>query len=109
MNWGSAPNLTVAYIYFSSVLVQPPTIVCKLVEIHPANSKILFFTMDIFRFFPGDFHIGATRGEVSEEVTTQVPWWVHGVFLKACHFLLKGMRSFDGEATVEHCVYHVNL
>lgn len=64
--------------------------------------------MDIFRFFPGDFHIGATRGEVSEEVTTQVPWWVHGVFLKACHFfMLKGMRSFDGEVTVEHCVYHV--
>lgn len=89
--------------------VQPPTIVCKLVEIHPAIPRSFFLTMEIFCFFffSGDFHIGATRGEVSEEVTTQVPWWVHGVFLKACHFLLKGMRFFDGEVTVEHGVYHV--
>lgn len=80
-------------IYFSSVLVQPPTIVCKLVEIHPAIPRSFFLTMDIFRFFreiskKRCHQRGSLRG--SDDPGTLV-------FLKACHFLLKGWGFLMGK------------
>ena len=90
-------------IYFSSVLVQPPTIVCKLVEIHPAIPRSFFFNYGHLPFFSGDF-----QKKVPPEGKSPRKWRPRYLgFLKSVPFFVERMRFFDGEVTVEHGVYHV--